>query len=67
VPGQATGFGRPSSNCLEGHASASTVSELAPRPDELVVRKHGYDAFAGTPLDAALRARGITSLVVTGT
>lgn len=43
------------------------MAELAPRADELVIRKHGYDAFAGTPLDAALRARRITSLVVTGT
>ncbi len=40
---------------------------LAPRPDELVVRKHWYDAFAGTPLDGVLRARGVTSLVITGT
>lgn len=65
--GAATGFGRPSSSCLDGHPSADTVPELAPRPDELVVRKHWYDAFAGTPLDGALRARGVTSLVVTGT
>jgi len=67
VPGQATGFGVPSSNCLDGHASAQTVAQLAPRPDELVIRKHGYDAFVGTPLDGALRARGVTSLVMTGT
>ena len=66
-PGEPTGFGRPSSNCLEGHPSVQTVAALAPRPGELVVRKHGYDAFAGTPLDGALRARGVTSLVVTGT
>lgn len=66
-PGEPTGFGRPSSNCLEGDPSVRTVAELAPRPGELVIRKHGYDAFAGTPLDGALRARGITSLVVTGT
>ena len=32
-----------------------------------MVRKRGYDGFAGTPLDGALRARGVTSLVVTGT
>jgi len=31
------------------------------------VRKRGYDAFAGTLLDRALRARNVTSLVVTGT
>ena len=52
---------------LEGTASADTVSDLAPRPDELVIRKRGYDAFAGTPLDGALRAQNVTSLVVTGT
>ena len=34
---------------------------------EIVVRKRGYDAFAGTFLDRALRARNVTSLVVTGT
>ena len=66
-PGAPTGFGLPSSNCLEGHPSAETIPPLAPRPDELVVRKHGYDAFHGTPLDGALRARGVPSLVVTGT
>jgi nicotinamidase-related amidase len=43
------------------------VPDLAPRQDEVVVRKRWYDAFAGTPLDGALRARGITSLVITGT
>src|SRR5213594_818468 len=35
-------------NCLEGHPSVQTVAALAPRPDELVVRKHWYDAFNGT-------------------
>jgi nicotinamidase-related amidase len=66
-PGAPAGFGRPSSSCLEGHPSAATVPALAPGPDELVIRKHWYDAFAGTPLDGALRARGVTSLIVTGT
>ena len=61
------GFGLPSSACLEGTASADTMPDLAPRAGELVVRKRGYDAFVGTPLDGALRARNVTSLVVTGT
>jgi ureidoacrylate peracid hydrolase len=65
--GAPRGFGRPSSSCLEGDPSVETVAELAPTPGELVIRKHWYDAFAGTPLDGALRARGVTSLVVTGT
>ena len=66
-PAGPRGFGLPSSSCLEGEDSAKTVSDLAPRPDELVVRKHWYDAFNGTPLDGALRARGVTALVLTGT
>jgi nicotinamidase-related amidase len=66
-PGAPRGFGLPSSSCLEGSPSAETVPDLAPRPGEIVVRKRGYDAFAGTALDTALRARHVTSLVVTGT
>jgi ureidoacrylate peracid hydrolase len=71
-PGQPTGFGRPSGNCLIGPGaardanSAETVSELAPRPDELVVRGHTYDKFLGTPLDLALRSQDVRCLVVTG-
>ena len=67
APGARRGFGLPSSSCLEGTPSAETVPSLAPRPGEIVVRKRGYDAFAGTQLDAALRALNVTSLVVTGT
>ncbi len=66
-PGRPQGFGWPSSSCLEGTASAETVPDLAPAAGELVVRKHWYDGFAGTALDGALRARGVTSLVVAGT
>ena len=66
-PGARTGFGLPSSSCLEGTPSAETIDELRPLPGELVVRKRWYDGFAGTPLDGALRARGVTSLVITGT
>jgi ureidoacrylate peracid hydrolase len=65
--GRPTGFGWPSSSCLDGTASAETVPELAPGVSEPVVRKHWYDGFAGTALDGALRARDVTSLVVTGT
>jgi ureidoacrylate peracid hydrolase len=66
-PGDVSGFGRPSSSCLDGDASAETVPALAPEAGEIVIRKHWYDASAGTPLDGALRARGVTSLVVAGT
>ena len=65
--GAPRGFGVPSSSCLEGDPSATTIGALAPQADELVVRKRWYDGFAGTELDGALRARGVTSLVITGT
>ncbi len=71
-PGQPSGFGFPSSNCLiapqaaVGPNSAATVAELAPRPDELVVRGHTYDKFLGTPLDLALRSQDIRYLLITG-
>ena len=70
--GRPTGFGHPSGNCLigptvqEGPNSAETIAELAPRPDELVVRGHTYDKFYGTPLDLALRSRDVRYLLITG-
>ena len=67
APGATRGFGRPSSSCLAGELNVATVAELAPHPDELVVQKPYYDAFHGTVLDGALRARGVTHLVITGT
>ena len=65
-------YGKPSSNCLigpnagQGAESASTIEELAPQSDELVIRGHAYDKFYGTPLDMALRARDIRHLILTG-
>jgi ureidoacrylate peracid hydrolase len=67
VPGAPTGFGFPSSSCLLGEDNRRVVPEPAPRADELVVGKHYYDGFNGTVLDGALRARGVTTLAVTGT
>lgn len=60
------GFGRPSSCCLEGDASAEVTPELRPKPGELVVDKHGYDAFHESPLESALRGQSIVYLIVTG-
>ncbi|MHC4403695.1 MAG: cysteine hydrolase family protein [Planctomycetota bacterium] len=71
-PGKPTGFGSPSDNCLIGPVagagpnSADTVPDLAPRPDELVIRGHTYDKFYGTPLDLALRGRDVRYLIITG-
>jgi biuret amidohydrolase len=66
------GFGWASSNCLvgpgagEGRESAGILSELAPQAEDLVVASHCYDKFLDTPLDLALRSRGIHHLLVTG-
>ena len=67
TPGAPAGFGRPSSSCLEGQDNVRILPDLEPRADELVIDKRYYDGFNGTVLDGALRARGITTLVVTGT
>jgi nicotinamidase-related amidase len=66
-PGAPRGVGLPSSACLEGEDNASVISDLLPRADEPIVRKHYYDGFNGTVLDGALRARGVSTLLVTGT
>ena len=43
------------------------VDELAPAPDDVVLRKLRYDAFYGTPLDHMLRLWGVDTLVICGT
>lgn len=40
---------------------------LAPGPDDVVVYKHRYSAFFGTPLDLILRGRGIRTVALAGT
>ena len=67
APDAPRGFGHPSSCCLQGDPSADVIAALAPREGEAVIHKRWYDAFAGSDLDGVLRARGVTSLVVTGT
>ncbi len=42
------------------------VDELAPAPGEPVFDKLGMSALVGTPLEAALRDRGLTTLVLVG-
>jgi len=40
--------------------------ELAPHPDDIRVVKRTWGAFTGTELDAQLRARGVTQVVLAG-
>jgi biuret amidohydrolase len=49
-----------------GAAHAGIVAELAPAADEPVFDKLGMSALVGTPLEAVLRDRGVTTLVLVG-
>ncbi len=54
-------------HCREGSWGWQVVDELAPREDEVSVRKPRYDAFYGTSLEHSLRIWGIDTLVICGT
>ena len=51
--------------CRAGQPGAAFVGPT-PLPGELVVPKLRYSGFFGTPLDAALRAQGIDTVIVSG-
>ena len=50
----------------EGAPGLEFHPSIAPEPDEIVLTKHRISAFAGSGLDALLRALGTTHLVLTG-
>lgn len=56
----------PDSPFRKGLPGAEPMPCARPMPGETVLWKHGSSAFHGTGLDAHLRDRGITELVVTG-
>ena len=51
---------------VRGEPGWDIVPELRPRPGEIVIDKPGYSAFHATDLEAILRARGVTKLILTG-
>ena len=51
---------------VEGTRGIEIVPDLAPGPDDLVVRKRRYNCFLGTELDLLLKALRVDTLVVTG-
>jgi ureidoacrylate peracid hydrolase len=42
------------------------VNDLSPEPGDTVLYKHRYSGFYGTELQAVLRERGVTTLIVVG-
>jgi isochorismate hydrolase len=48
-------------------ANMSTwLPEVAPTPDDIKIENHGQDRFYNTDLDKILKAKGITTLILTG-
>lgn len=48
-------------------ANMSTwLPEVAPAPGDIRIENHGQDRFYNTDLDRALKAKGITTLILTG-
>jgi nicotinamidase-related amidase len=60
------GTGAPLRYSVPGTRGHDFVSDLAPLPDELVVRKYRSSAFFGTNLDLLLRSNGIKTVVIGG-
>jgi ureidoacrylate peracid hydrolase len=60
--------GYPNSICLTGTHGADFVDGIEPgnASNEIVLTKHRYSAFWGSPIDLFLRTNGIRTLVLTG-
>jgi nicotinamidase-related amidase len=46
--------------------SMNVIDDIAPRPDDIVIDKHRWTGFYGTPLDLVLRSLDIKHLIVGG-
>jgi len=52
--------------CAEGSWGQRFYGKVQPDPNEAIISKHRYDAFIGTDLDVALRAKAIRTMIVCG-
>lgn len=50
-----------------GSGETKIINELKPKEKDLIIKKYGYDAFAGTNLSSILKSIGVTDLIITGT
>lgn len=53
-------------HCVAETWDAEIISELAPEPNDYIVRKTRFDAFHGTNLELTLRCLGIEQIVMVG-
>jgi ureidoacrylate peracid hydrolase len=51
---------------VDGEPGIDIYPEIAPRADEIIVKKHRYSAFYGTDLEIVLRGLGVDTVVITG-
>ena len=51
---------------LEGTPAVEVIGDIAPQPDEPVVRGQAASGFDGTALDTILRVAGVDTLVLSG-
>jgi nicotinamidase-related amidase len=51
---------------LQGTPAVEVIDDVAPRPDEPVVRGQAANGFDGTALDTILRVAGVDTLVLVG-
>jgi ureidoacrylate peracid hydrolase len=62
----ASNGGEPLRYTEDGSTGQQVIDELAPRPNDLMVKKYRSSGFWGTNLDMLLRSNGIRSVIVTG-
>lgn len=53
-------------HCLRGSWGTQIVDALKPGPDDVIMPKHTYNGFFGTPLHATLQSLGVDTVIVTG-
>ena len=51
---------------VDGEPGIEIYPELAPRDNEVVIKKHRYSAFYGTDLEIILRGLGVETVVISG-
>jgi ureidoacrylate peracid hydrolase len=51
---------------VDGEPGIEIYPDVAPKGDEVVIRKHRYSGFYGTDLEIILRGLGIETVVITG-
>jgi ureidoacrylate peracid hydrolase len=51
---------------VDGEPGVEIYPEVAPRSDEIVIKKHRYSGFYGTDLDIVLRGLGVDTVVIAG-